>query len=326
MTPQQKSFINAPSHKLCSKISINNTEYVTFRSIDQEVLFSYIRASTMVSKSHKFLLKIGNYFGLLPWINYETCELLDKRMPRVYPAIVASVLLLGFIRITETSKRSFRDSSAATLTTFTIYAIIQSCFIKRREWTKLLQIYGITRNQIFTKLNERLDLDWKNIFLYIFYVVYLTSIRIISHFNADKMNNLIMYIILILKLTSDYLPLWFLSIITKGFKIVNKHSKYLLIGERFEFNKRSCLNGTTSTICRSQYKNVYNISVGFNNLFSWLLAMSLLNSLITMFLFTQFLINQLSTGKLDLNSIFMFAMIFMYRLVSTFSISLEYTL
>lgn len=275
----------------------------------------------MVSKSNKFFLKIGKYFGVLPWLDFRKCELINKWIFRVYPATVAVILFLEFIRLLGTSKRGFNDVTTVTLTTCTLYAIIQSSYVKRMEWMKLFHLYGIAKKEFITKLKESLDLGWRDVYIYMTYVTYLTSIRIVSHFNSTRRNSLLLDVMLIIKLTSDYLPVLFFSILSKGFKILNNYSKRLLIGEKINFNKTPYLNGTTATICRNQYRNLYNISVGVNDLFSWLLAMALFNSLVTMLLFTQFMINRLFSGQLNLNSIFFFGMIFIYRLVSTFSSS-----
>lgn len=107
-----------------------------------------------------------------------------------------------------------------------------------------------------SKIHYTLDMGIKPFMINTFYALYLLSVRVVSYHGNIGDLNLFVDLLLFISLTKDCLIVFFLSTLSKGFKMVNKHTNYLLDRDVISSAEDSALNGSTPKFCRSLYKSL----------------------------------------------------------------------
>lgn len=267
--------------------------------------------------SYSYHLKLGQILGFIPWINQNSIELSDKIPYKILPAIIAISFLLQQCLQMVFSKDVI-NVSLLTLACTTSFSSVRSAYINMKEWKKLCQLYKVISKGMKSKLDYTLDIGIQSFMIVIFYSLYLLSIRVVSYYDNIRDFNLFIDLLLFVSQTKDCLTIFILSILTKGFRVVNKHAKYLLYGGGISSVGNSALNGTTPTFCLSLYKKLYEMSICVNEIFGWMVASTLLNYVIRTCLSIQkLLILTKNRNLIDVRAL-RFGLVFTYRTVSNF--------
>lgn len=264
-----------------------------------------------------FYLKLSQILGFIPWINLNTFKLLDKIPYKMYPAAITILLLLPhYTKVI--SPKSVVDISVLTLTFTTGFSRFRSAYINRTEWKKLCQLYKVINKQIRPTFLHSLDLGVKHFVFPAIYILYLLTIRSVLYYNNVEKFNLLVDLLWLIKLTKECLTIYFLSILTKGFKMLNKHSKCLLTEGLISQVGYLIFNGTAQSFCRNLYSKLFEMSVSVNNIFGWMMATSLLDDIARMCLMIQNIINVTTKRTLFLTDVFLVILLITYRTVSNF--------
>lgn len=266
--------------------------------------------------SYNFLLKIGNICGFIPWINPDNSELVNKMLPRIYPAIITIVIFVNHVLNSPKFFRSVLDWANNLLNFCIIFAILESSYRKRMDWGQLIKHYDQVNKQVKDNFNASLDLGWKPVLIYLTYLTVMIVIRLHSYFENIRDLNFFVDLLLAIKIGVDCNSMMFLAILQKGFRTVNSNAKFIVENYGTIHILPSNLNATTPYHCKKLYENLYNMTICFSRLSEWLLATSLFHLLIVVLLFCQFLLNTLMDGGIEPKHTVMFTAIFLFRLVS----------
>lgn len=119
---------------------------------------------------------------------------------------------------------------------------------------------------------------------------------------------------LYIKLLAENLQINFSIILLKGFRLLNERLKSVNHQNLQEIEVISVADKRRTKIYRRQYKNLYEMSICFNEIFRWLFGASLGHSLVAACTFSQYLIRLIINGRLELS--YGFWMVFILRWVS----------
>lgn len=268
----------------------------------------------MLSVFH-FYLKLSQVLGVVPWININTFELFDKIPYKIYPAALTFILSIApFMRII--SSQDIQHISLFVLACATGFTNLQSTYTNRTEWKKFCQLYKVINKQISPESLDSLDLVVKYFGVMAFYILIFLSIRSVVYYNQIGVFNLFVDLLMFIKLIRDCLTIYFLLMLTKGFKLVSKHSKNLL-NEDLENNIGfSIFSRTTPTFCRKLYTNLYEMSLCVNNIFGSIMATNLLIFIIRMNMFFQKIIVSFSEREYLISDIYFVILVSTYNTVS----------
>lgn len=219
--------------------------------------------------------------------------------------------------MTKLPPTTFNISSSLFILS-TILLSIHSNYVKKNCWKKLIKLYEVTNQQIGTKLDESLKPGWETILLFVIYAIFLILMRVQGHISDYDNDNFVMDLILYIKLSSEYLVITFLMLLLKGFKLVKKRTKFLLSDcsdTSSSINRVTHLTVTKTIFCKKLYKNLYNMTACFNQVFGWLLTATFLQFLLTVLVFAQNFILVMNQQVNLAFSTFLW-MTFIFRLVS----------
>lgn len=263
-----------------------------------------------------FYLKLSQVLGFIPLLNINTFELFDEIPYKIYPAAITIILFVPlYTKIS--SRKDVIDVSLLSLVFTTGVSSYRTAYINRTEWKNLCQLYKVINKKITSKCLDSLDLGVKHFIATAIYILHLLSIRLVVYYDKVEEFSLLMDLLWFIKLTKDCLAIYFLSILTKGFKMVNKHSKYVLKEAVISNIRDSIFNGTP-TFCRNLYSNLYEMSVHINNIFGWMMATSWLDCFVRMCLTIQKIINVTTKREPVFSKVFLVILLVTYSTVSYF--------
>lgn len=262
-----------------------------------------------------FQIRLAQVFGLVSWVELEAFELVDKIPYKLCPLIPASILFL------EQSMRALTAKSVTKipplmLNFLNIFSIFQSTYVKKKEWIRLLQLYEVTNKQIHSRTSGSIYLGGKPFLITFSYMILLLVSRTISHYYSPRRYGLLVDLTLCIELVEDSLVIYLLAMLAKGLKMVNREAKHLLIENVIMNIGDKRMHRSTPAFSRHLYRNIYQMSVCINDIFSWMIASNLISYLIKFCVALQNMIHMISTGQLVTSSVIRFALSFAYRTVS----------
>lgn len=187
---------------------------------------------------------------------------------------------------------------------------------KKKSWRDWFILFEKTNKLIKFNLGETLNTSWKFHSIFVGYVIFLTIWRALLYTVGEENNTFVMDIIRYISLTFNYLLIRFSMVLLNGFKILNKYAPNLRNDCGLRLNIIANMNREQTVLVKIIYKKLYKMSVCFNHLFGWLFIMSLIHCLITLWSFTQFLINLSRTKILDFQPTLLSVISAAYYLVS----------
>lgn len=267
-----------------------------------------------------FYLKLCQVLGFIPWININTFDLFDKIPYKIYPVAITIILFITpVMRII--SSQDIQHISLLILACTTGFTTFQSTYTCRTEWKKLCNLYKVINKKISPEILESLDMVVKHFVVIVVYILNFLSIRSVVYYNRIGAFNFLVDLLIFIKLIRDCLTIYFLSILTKGFKLVNKLSKYLLKQDLENNIGYSMFSGTTPTFCRKLYTNLYEMSLCVNNIFGWMMATNLLIYIIRMSIFFQNVVNLSTKREYLISDICLVILVFTYNTVSNLNLN-----
>lgn len=269
----------------------------------------------MVWSGFYFQVRLGQVFGVVPWLNLKTFKPVDKIPYNLCPVIPAAILFLEQLVRLLTSKK-VTGIPLLILDFLKIYSLFRSTYIKKKEWKRLLQLYEVINNQIRPRLLGSLDLGYKPVVIIFFYTLLLLSSRILSHHYNPRSYSFFVDLTTCITLIQDSLTIYLSSTLVKGLKILNRQINHL-VNEKIVFSVGGkTMNAKAPTFCRNLYSKLYEMSVCINDIFNWLIGSSLILFLIKLCIALQKMIHMISTSQLVTNFVIRFALSFVYRAVS----------
>lgn len=242
----------------------------------------------MARDTFYLFLKFGNILGTIPWINLEQNKLVDKKLARCYPFFILIVMIVYYFLSLRTLFEYINFGGLFFLTS-TIFVTIQSTCVKRKYWNKWMELYQETRREFRTKFNQPLELGWKPVVMFLFYTALCPVIETIRiYIELDDIKNI--GVATFFKNFTEFIPTVLLLVITNGFRILNKYVKRLSTDHRTQNVALKNRTISKAILCANMYRNLYELSVCFNNLFGWILATNLLHFLISAICFTHYMI------------------------------------
>lgn len=269
----------------------------------------------MIKNLYEFYIKIGQVTCFIPWSDLQKCQLMETGYVKILPGAVITGILLLFIYQSEAFLKDFNVSNFFIVFS-TLYLCITSVYLNRNSWRKWICLYEKTNQQLKSKLGGSLELGWSSILCPTFYLTSLTIIRIFLHISGHEGDKYVMDIIVYIIITFDVLTIVFLSIIKKGFKILNKNSRRLISrnGKKMR-HIISDLETEGAVICKNIFKDLYQLSICFNDLFGWLFVITMMRLIIIICTFSLLLLTVVTHEAWDFSSLVFVAAV-MYRLVS----------
>lgn len=257
--------------------------------------------------AHYLFLKIGIIFGLVPYMNYKKNNSFIKTVIKVYPIAIEGVL---FIACVLEEKKQLSYMIYIVLSFVTIASLTSTSYTKKRFWSKWIKLYEIT-NTVDLRENRSLRCDWALIIKFLQYLAVDSFMQIFYSFSSGHFK-IFIGLRAYMKLTTQYLPIIFCNILCKRFEYLNGCLELL----RREHIAVSVLKRTKTkpSFYKSFYKNLFVMTVCFNKLFGWFLALWILELLISVCMFLNFTMKE----ELDYITIFMFTSFVVLESVSIF--------
>lgn len=263
-------------------------------------------------------LKIAMVVGFVPVTNIDKGELVKNSFLNLYPCTIYIGISLFQLYVLFASKRDMHSAVCAFIA-FNISSIcIRSVYAERETWKKWIILYDNTNKQLKFTMGENMELGWKFVWIFLAFIVLLILDRLSIRNELTDANEYIMDITLFMILATEYLATIFLMILVRGLKMLNNYSKKLYIETRWQLNVVDKMNNTKAIYYKNIYRNFYDMSKYFNQLFGWLLTTTYLRLLIVIFSFCPILINLIVHEDLEFSSFIAFFMSVVYRLVSSF--------
>lgn len=237
----------------------------------------------MKVNSYKLFLRIGMVCGLVPWFNEKKNSLVDALWAKMYPGVFFVVTLIVRLMYTNINLNEVLFVTSSSCINFTVVVTV---YTKRKYWKKWFKLFRITHTKIKSKFTGSIRLGWYTI----------------------------------LKFTTQYLLIVFSEILTKGFEVLNKNCENphgeIVPGITFVFDIRAI----NVSVYKGIYRNLYDMSVTLNELFSYLLAMSLLDLVISITNFFNYLVCLQKDDELNMEKIAIFIIFIVFEAVSMFSL------
>lgn len=270
----------------------------------------------MVRKTQVVLLKLGSLLGLFPWIDFEKHYAVNKKVHTVFPAIIMGIIMVNYcISLIWQIEHNFFDNTLFVETFSTLLVIFNSCYFKRTEWKQFFQTYWVTESLMENELHEVLDVGLKYHIFFIFYLCCLITKRTISTYQ-NLLHDFFVDFVQVIRLMTDFVPILLLSILTKGFKAVNKYPKQLVKDDRSDLTESND-NGLNTDLCKKMYMHLYCLSYYTQNIFGWIITYNIFTYIIIFISCVQYYIVLLYVGQMQTTLIgLVFATL--YRLVSNF--------
>lgn len=126
------------------------------------------------------------------------------------------------------------------------------------------------------KLNIRFDLEVRSTTLSLLHALITLVFGIIALNDIISMGP--MLVMVFVRMCLEYIQIFSLQIICKGFKTLNQHFKNRVLSE------------VDTTVYRNMYEDLFNMTVYFNKLFCWLFGMYLLELLLVLCISLNYLL------------------------------------
>lgn len=268
----------------------------------------------MVNRVYDLLVKVCCICSFVPWINLKNSKLAVQLLSRIYPGIISSsIFVVHCYQIQTEFFQTIVEIPSNLLILSTVLVCIHSAYCKRKYWRKWFRLYDITNKKFKITFNESLELGWTSVFVLLGYVLFMMTTRaLILSSNSRTDDYYTLDLTLYIKLFIENLLLNFSMTLLKGFKMLNKRTKSMTSNKIIQVI--SVRDDTRAKIYRRQFKNLFEMSVCFNEIFCWLFTASLGHSLVTACTFSQYLIRLIINQRLQLS--YGFWMVFLFRLVS----------
>lgn len=267
----------------------------------------------MKKTPHNFILRIGNVLGFVPWINFNKNVLLNKKFTKIYPGLVAMGVFLEFGFKTDSQMNSLLYAIVGFGIFFTA---ISGTYTKRKFWQKWIKLFEMADTKLRTKFDETLDVSWGTIVVFLLYATLWPMMQIFHVFDEQENVNWPGILVTNMRVFAECLPILLLNTLSKGFKILNRHSEHLGFEDDTRIIVVANKSRTNASLYKNLYKNLADMSSCFNELFRWLFATCLLEFLILVTAAMNLLINFKYENKLDSKNIAVLAVFFISEMVS----------
>lgn len=269
-----------------------------------------------------FFLKIAMVVGFVPLTKIEKGELVKNTFLNVYSCTISIGISLFELYDLFTSKGDMHRTLSACIV-FSISSIfIRSVYAQRETWKKWSILFENTNNQLKFIMGENMELGSKFLWIFLAFILLLFMNRLSIRNERTDLKEYIMDITLFMILAAEYLATIFLMVMVRGLKMLNNYSKKLYIESRLQLNTVAKMNSIKAIYYRNIYRNFYDMSKYFNQLFGWLLTTTYLRLFFVIFSFCPILINLIVHEELEFSSFNAFFMSVLYRLVSSFQLYL----
>lgn len=221
--------------------------------------------------AYSLFVVIGKLFGFIPLLNFTKECLVTKILREIYPDLIVVGIIFKVI-----------TSNGLTLIFFTIidlfllFALIIRTYSARKSWEEWMRLYEITNREMKINFGQCLELNWRTILFFLF--VGLTPQLVRTIYMDDDITKGLEILCRYMKQFTRFVPIIFAKILVKGFKILNEQSHHLYDGKRF----RSLVIETNVLLHNRLYKNLFQMSICYKNIFGWLIAGSLFEFLVYM--------------------------------------------
>lgn len=262
-----------------------------------------------------FFLQVCTFFGFVPWINFSENQLVNSRWA-IFFSIFSAVIIYSFnVYWILINDEDFFGLVTIILLSCWVCIYIRSTCLKRKGWNDLMQLFQTTDVELKKKYNRSLEVGWISAVAYLPYVALIVCSRIYLHPTDWRIMVFLMDAITLLRFSVLYMTGMALNILSRGLKVVTKLTKNLQ--RKTEFNIIDS-NAVETSMCKDLYKNLYEISSCFNDLFGWLWSCMFLNFVVVTCIAAHIFIETFIIGQLDeIYNMTYYGFIFGFNLVST---------
>lgn len=231
----------------------------------------------MMTIPYKIFLRIGNIFGVVPWIDFNKNIVVLNIWTWIYPGLLAT-----YIAVYSCFDLNFRNMAAIVLGNSVIFTGIFGTYTNRKHWKSWMKLYRVTNTKIHIKLYQRMEFDYRKSLIFIPFICILILLTLIC-FALNKitltLGNQIFTICV--RFYLECLAIALLRILSSGFTILNKH---------FECLSDISITRAEVSFYRSLYQNLFKMTVCFNNLFGWTIALFVIEFISITCIFVNLLI------------------------------------
>lgn len=222
-------------------------------------------------------ITLCRFLSYIPW-KFNRRE---KTYQPIYSSIMIMVVFVDFIFLKSINIKFIITGLLMKCVRLTL--IIQT-MVNDNVWNKWFKMYEVTHWQFKSALKQTLNLKSNDYWIMISYIVLILSRQVylcLTETDFCFFSLLMMY----MRFFSTYLPIMFLQILKSGFQILSKYSKDLFVNKG---KPKMRMNNRVGRSHMMLYKSLFELSICFNQLFGWLLALCMGNTLISICSFFQF--------------------------------------
>lgn len=240
---------------------------------------------------YHFFIKIGKIFGIVPWYLGKT----DRRYKiwsRAYYLFMATGICLLLIL---DKLEHFEEQIAAFTCCLMLFIMMTSSITKKKIWQKWMKLYKMTDQKYMNNLGQKLTIDWKTRLLLLLYTSMNFSLETFNHYAGHSEFRISKVIVIQILIFLHYFPIVWLHALTNRLRTFNKYSKRLYIEKEIDVVLVISTKEMNANAWKQLYKNLFDMSLCLNELFSWIIAIALLDT----FLFTCSNMNRVISLLLD---------------------------
>lgn len=287
---------------------------IEFWWIEKNYFMFSKRRDVMQITFHNFLIKVGNISGFIPWVNLSKNTLESSVWAKTYSGyVVVFICVTYFI---QCLKLQVSELINVSLLYSTLLTIVSGTFIHRKHWQHWFKFYRICDKMIKGKLNETMEPKWRENWQILASSLILSCLTVGTMVieNTNELGFHILYVTM--RLFLYILPIFFLMILQKGFKLLNRCSEYQNYREHV-VNMASEITVNNASFCRILYRNLFSMSVCLNNVFNWVFVTTLLDLLIGICYYLNEMVTLKYNKKLNLENTIQLSWYFIFNIVST---------